>query len=58
MRNAHYSTWSMARILKIVQIEKHSVGPGIWQETVKNVKYKKYTLRNLDFGEKIEKRGK
>jgi hypothetical protein len=45
-------------ILKIVQIEKHSVGPGIWQETVKNVKYKKYTLRNLDFGEKIEKRGK
>ena len=40
------------------KIEKHSVGPGIWQETVKNVKYKKYTLRNLDFGEKIEKRGK
>jgi hypothetical protein len=32
--------------------EKHIVGPGIWRETVKNVKYEKYTIWYLDFGEK------
>ena len=24
--------------------ETHTVGPGIWRETVKDVKYEKYTL--------------
>jgi hypothetical protein len=43
--------------LKYVQNEKHS-GTGKWRESLKNVKYKKYILCNLDFGEKIEKRGK
>ena len=38
--------------------ETHTVGPGIWRETVKNVKYEKYTLQDLDFGEKTEKHGK
>ena len=38
--------------------DTHTVGPGIWQETVKNMKYEKYTMQDLDFGEKPEKRGK
>ena len=38
--------------------ETHTVGPGIWRETVKDVKYEKYTLQDLDFGEKTEKHGK
>ena len=36
----------------------HTVGPGKWQETVKNVKNEKCTLQDLDYGEKTEKRGK
>jgi hypothetical protein len=31
----------MAR--KTCKRETHTVGPGIWGETVKNVKYEKYT---------------
>ena len=38
--------------------ETHTVGRGIWRETVKDVKYEKYTLQDLDFGEKTEKHGK
>ena len=40
------------------KLEMHTVGPGIWRETVKDVKYEKYTLQDLDFGEKTEKHGK
>ena len=36
----------------------HTVGRGIWQETLKNVKNEKCTPQNLDYGKKIEKRGK
>ena len=36
----------------------HTVGPGIWQETLKNVENDKYTMQDLDDGEKTEKRGK
>jgi hypothetical protein len=44
MINAHCRTWNMARNSKNVQNEKHTAGPGIWRETVKNVKNGKYTL--------------
>jgi hypothetical protein len=43
---------------KWAKLETHTIGPGIWQETLKNVKYEKYTLSDLDYGEKTEKRGK
>ena len=36
----------------------HTVGPGKWQETVKNMKNEKCTPQDLDYGEKTEKRGK
>ena len=44
--------------MKNVQNEKDTVAPGIWQETVINVKYEKYTLEDLDCGEKTVKHGK
>ena len=34
------------------------VGPGIWQETLKNMKNDKCTLQYLAYGKKIGKRGK
>ena len=33
----------------------HIVGPGIWRDTLKIVKYEKYTLQDLDCSEKTEK---
>ena len=33
----------------------HTVGPGIQQETIKNVEIDKYTMQGLDFDEKTEK---
>ena len=36
----------------------HTVGLGKWRGTVKNFKNEKYTLQDLDYGEKTEKRGK
>ena len=52
-------TWNRAKNTeKRAKCETHTVGPGIWRETVKNVKYEKYTLQDLDYGEKTEKRGK
>ena len=44
--------------LKKLQNETHTVKPGIWQETVKNVKYEKYTMQDLNLGGNLEKRGK
>ena len=32
----------------------YSVGPGIWRETLKNMKNDKWTLYDLAYGEKIE----
>jgi len=29
----------------------HTVGPGIWQETLKNVQNEQHTLQNLEYGE-------
>ena len=36
----------------------HTVGAGIWQETLKNVENKKCTLQDMEYGEKTEKCGK
>ena len=48
----------MARNMKNVQNrETHTVGPGKQGETVKNVKNEICTLEDMEFGEKIEKRG-
>jgi hypothetical protein len=33
----------------------HTVGPGIWQETLKNMDNKKCTLWDVEYGEKYEK---
>ena len=44
MRNEYYTTWNMVRKLKNVEIRHKHVGPGVWRETLKNVKNVKYTL--------------
>ena len=50
MRNAHCMIWNEARNIKNLEKgETYTVGTGIWQEIVKN---KKYTLQDLDYGEK------
>jgi hypothetical protein len=36
----------------------YTVGPGIRQEKLKNLENEKYTLKDLDYREKTEKRGK
>ena len=33
----------------------YTVGPGIWQETLKNVENEKRTFSDLEYGKKIEK---
>ena len=38
--------------------DTQTVGPGKWQETVKNVKKQKYKLQDMEYGENIEKYGK
>ena len=38
--------------------EMHTVGPGIWREKLKKVENEKYTLYDLDYGEKHRKRWK
>ena len=43
---------------KRAKVETNTIGPGIWQETVEKFKYEKYTLQDLDYGKKTEKRGK
>ena len=44
--------------LKRTKWETHTIRTGICQETVKNVNNEKYTLQELDYGEKTEKCGK
>ena len=38
--------------------EMHTVGPGIWQETFKNMECEKCTLKDLEYGRKSENHGK
>ena len=49
---------NMTNTEKCAKCEKHTIGPGIWREKVKNVKYQNYPMQYLDFGEKTEKREK
>jgi hypothetical protein len=42
----------MARTLKYVVNETHTVGPGIRVETLKNVKNVKFTLYNWEYDQK------
>ena len=37
---------------KTWKIDTHTVEPGIWRETVKNMKNQKYTLYDIDYGSK------
>ena len=39
-------------------LKTHIVGHGIWRTSVKNVKYKKYTLQDLEYGKKTDKQRK
>jgi hypothetical protein len=43
-RHKHCRTLNMARILKNMENETHTVWPGIWQETLKNMKNEKCTV--------------
>ena len=36
--------------------EKHTVLPGIWQETLKNVENEKCSVSDLEYGENTGKR--
>ena len=55
MRNAHSSTWNMARKLKSMENEKSTLYEvKYWQESLKNVKNEKCTLQDLEYGEKTE----
>ena len=59
MRNTHCKTWNMAKNTeKHVKCEMHTVGHGIWQETMKKMENEKCILQGLENREKIEKLGK
>ena len=58
MRNSHGNTWNMARNTENEQNGKHTVGCGIWRETVNNVKNEKCTQQDLVYGQKNAKCGK
>ena len=58
MRNGHSMHLSLARKLKIMYNEKHTVGVEIWRETLKIAKNEKFTLQNLEYGKKTENHGK
>ena len=59
MRSSPEGIGNMARNTeKRAKSETHTAGPGMWWETVKYVKYVKYTLCDLDLGEKTAKQGK
>ena len=43
---------------KLGKGEIHTLGNGIWQKTLKNMKNEKHTLQDQDYGEETEKRCK
>jgi hypothetical protein len=56
MKNAHCTIWNMAKNPeKCWKWEMHTIEPGIWQETWKNVKNETHTLEYRVYGEKTEK---
>ena len=58
MRNVHCRTWNIARKLKIMETEKHTLEDLKNNEIIKNVKNEKCTLSDLDNGKKTENHGK
>ena len=58
MRNAHSSTWNMARKLKIMENEKYPLDVLKNDEITKKVKNEKCTLKDLEYVEKTENHGK
>ena len=58
MRNIHRRTWNIARTLKIMETEKHTLEDLKNKEISKNVKNEKFTLSDLEYGEKTENHGK
>ena len=40
------------------KIVMHTIGHGIWRETMKNMENRKCTHYDLEYGKKTEKRGK
>ena len=60
MRNAYLRIWNIAGKpkKKRVKRETDTVGPGIWQERLKNVESEKCTVQDLEYVYKIRKRGK
>ena len=58
MRNIHRRTWNIARKLKIMETEKHTLEDLKNKEISKNVKNEKCTLSDLEYGEKTENHGK
>ena len=56
MRNAHCRTWSLARKLKIMENEKHTLQDLEYGENqLKNVKKVKYTSRTWAMASKLKK---
>ena len=53
-RNVHYSTWNMARKLKIMENEKHPLDELKMTKSLINVKNEKCTLQEMEYGEKSE----
>ena len=46
-------TWNMVRKTeKLGKCEKLNVRPRIWRETMKNVENEKWTLYDMEYGEK------
>ena len=59
MRNKHSLIWSMARNTpKCGKCEMHSLGPGVWRYEVKIMENEKYTLQDLNYEKKTEKKWK
>ena len=57
-RNVHCRTWNMARKLKIMENEKHPLDDLKNDESLKNEKNEKFTLKDLEYGKKTENLGK
>ena len=55
MRHKHCFTWNIARnTQKRGKLEMNTVGPGIWQKTLKNEQNKECTVQDMEYGEKTE----
>ena len=58
MRNVHCRTQNIARKLKIMETEKHTLEDLKNNEISKNMKKGKCTLSDLEYGKKTENHGK